>query len=401
MRALHRIGVRSCRKAQAEQQEEKRAHGLFGNPWFQSAAAKDSSRRSHGQVWQEPGGRRCAALSPTASAWQDCGMRAPASLRIWFAASVLALSPLDSGAQVRLSPGTVVQLATAEEGRALLGRADEYFARMSAFDRKLRLRTNTETSEVEYRKVVVNSVTGWPDEDRPLVESALKTLASSLDGLNLPLPPRVWVVRTTGAGEVGDSHTRANAIVLPRQSVRAAPELLIGLLAHEFFHLMSRHDARFRERAYLTIGFRMCEHVDLPASIAARRLTNPDALRNDAYIELKAQGAKLLAIPVLLSRFEQFDPAIGTGIADYWMMRLMAVEPTGSPGRMKPVIDNGEPVLLDPSQVQGFFEQIGTNTTYIIHPEEILADHFALMAIGAPSKQPQFIDRLRALLQGP
>lgn len=327
-------------------------------------------------------------------------MRTPATLQTWLAASVLALSPVHAGEQIRLAPGTVVEFATAEEGRALLGRADEYFARMSGFDRKLRLRSNIETGEADYRKVVVNSVTGWPEEDRRTIQTSLKTLAAGLDGLRLPLPPRVWLVRTTGVGEVGDAYTQENAIVLPGQSVKAGPDLLLGLLAHELFHIMSRHDARFREQAYRTIGFHLCDPVELPASIAARRLTNPDALRNDAYIELSANGAKLLAVPVLLSRYERFDPTIGTGIADYWMMRLMAVEPVDGGRRMKAVFDNGEPVLLDSSQVQGFFEQIGTNTNYIIHPDEILADHFALMATGAPSRQPQFIERIRALFHG-
>jgi hypothetical protein len=318
---------------------------------------------------------------------------------MWLAASVLALSPAHGGEPLRLAPGTLVRFAAVEEGRALLAQSDEYFTRMGAFDRKLRLRTNAETSEAHYRKVVVNSVTAWPDDDRRLIESTLKALAARLEGLRLPLPPQVWMVRTTGAGEVGDAYTQADAIVLPRPSIRAAPDLLLGLLAHELFHVMSRHDALFRERAYATIGFRMCEPVELPASIAGRRLTNPDALRNDAYIELEADGTKLLAVPVLLSRYERFDAAIGTGIADYWMMRLMAVEPADGARQMKPAIDNGEPVLLEPAQVQGFFEQIGTNTRYIIHPEEILADHFALIATGAASNQPELIERLRALFE--
>jgi hypothetical protein len=326
-------------------------------------------------------------------------MRALARCRVWSAALVLVVPSIAGWAQFPLGPGTTVQLAGVEQGRAILGQPDEYFTRMSAFDRMLRMRTQAEVSGAEYRDAVMRNVTRWPDEDRRLIASALSALAAKLEGLRLQLPPRVWVVRTTGIGEVGDAYTRANAIVLPARNLKGAPDRLQALLAHELFHLMTRYDARFREQAYRTIGFRIAEHVELPPSISPRRLTNPDALRNDAYVELTFESRPIRAVPVLLTRFERFDPKIGHDIADYWMMRLMVVEGVDGERRMKPVIESGEPVLLDTSQVQGFFEQVGTNTRYIVHPEEILADHFALMAMGAPSRQPEFIDRLRALFQ--
>jgi len=59
---------------------------------------------------------------------------------------------------------------------------------------------------------------------------------------------------------------------------------------------------------------------------------------------------------------------------------------------------------VDPRDMEGLFEQIGRNTRYLWHPEEILADNFALMAIGvergAPLKlpSPEIQDRLRAIL---
>ena len=40
---------------------------------------------------------------------------------------------------------------------------------------------------------------------------------------------------------------------------------------------------------------------------------------------------------------------------------------------------DGEPVLLEPRNVPTFFDKIGRNTGYIIHPEEILAENFVLL----------------------
>jgi hypothetical protein len=320
---------------------------------------------------------------------------------LWVASCLLCVPAAHGERELPLAPGSVAVFAGPEQGRAILGRMDEYLLRMGAFDRMLRLRTERDIGPAEYREVLERNVTAWSDADRRKVATELEAIAARLKGMNLPLPPRVWMVRTTGIGELGDAYTRANAIVLPAASVGAPRALLQGLIAHELFHVMTRHDADFREKAYSTVGFHMCEHVELPAALAARRLTNPDALRNDAYIELTARGNALKAVPVLLSRSEIFDPKLGTELTDYWQMRLMAVQAVEGAGRMAPVLENGEPVLLEPAQVQGFFEQIGTNTDYIIHPEEILADHFALIATGARVREPRFIEALRALLRAP
>ena len=52
----------------------------------------------------------------------------------------------------------------------------------------------------------------------------------------------------------------------------------------------------------------------------------------------------------------------------------MAVELVGK--RWQPVLSDGQPQLLDPKTTTSFHEQIGKNTRYIIHPDEILADNF-------------------------
>jgi hypothetical protein len=38
--------------------------------------------------------------------------------------------------------------------------------------------------------------------------------------------------------------------------------------------------------------------------------------------------------------------------------------------------------LVELKDLQGFFERVGRNTQYLIHPEEILADNFAIAIAG-------------------
>jgi hypothetical protein len=62
---------------------------------------------------------------------------------------------------------------------------------------------------------------------------------------------------------------------------------------------------------------------------------------------------------------------------------------------------NGAPRLVEVEAVEGFFEQIGRNTGYIIHPEEILADNFVLLVLGRttpPVPNPEIPEEMRAIL---
>jgi hypothetical protein len=49
-------------------------------------------------------------------------------------------------------------------------------------------------------------------------------------------------------------------------------------------------------------------------------------------------------------------------------------------------------------RVSGFMEQVGKNTDYVIHPEEVLADNFALLVLN--SHQAASPDILRKMREG-
>ena len=53
---------------------------------------------------------------------------------------------------------------------------------------------------------------------------------------------------------------------------------------------------------------------------------------------------------------------------------------------------SGRPRLLRPADTTGWFEQIGRNTGYTIHPDEILADNFIRLINGDTNlPSPQII----------
>lgn len=311
------------------------------------------------------------------------------------AAILLFFAVLPAAAQVRIGDATVVEFASVAEARAVLGSVDDYVLRMGAFDRMLRLKTREPVTQHQFLEHAVDNVLPWNVNEKLRLEGLVADLSARMRELNAPLPARVVLVKTTGRAEEGVAHTRANAIMLSLESLAAPDAGLTALLAHELFHVMTRHDPAFRARAYRSIGFQLCPEVALPEKLAGLRITNPDAPMHDAYIEVKIDGGTVPVMPVLLSRAKKFDAAIGQDITDYWILKLMVLRRSDQPGRMEAQLRDGEPLLLSVAEVSGFFEQVGRNTAYIIHPEEILADNFSLMLSGQSVDSPELLRRLR------
>jgi hypothetical protein len=302
-------------------------------------------------------------------------------------------------AHLELTAESEIVFATRETGIAVMAIRDDYVSRMSRFDRMLRLKSTQPVSERAYLDFVAANVLEWTDSERQRLKPLIHRMRAALLQLQLPLPPTVLIVKTTGKEEVGQAHTRANAIVLPERSLGESDETLLFLLCHELFHVMSRHDSHFRQNAYELIGFRIGNEISLPDLIAPLQITNPDAPRHDSYIDVEIDGRKITVVPVLLSRSAVFDPQIGSDLDHFWTLRLLVVQQVSPDGDLHAVEQHGAPRLLKLGQIQDFLEQVGRNTRYVIHPEEILAENFALLVTGKEVREPLRLDAVRQLLE--
>jgi len=322
------------------------------------------------------------------------------------AALVLAPAPLpcrsaaaaDGPLELPLCGETTVVFAGVEEGKKIQAAKDAFSQSLSRFDLQVRLRRTENATLEEWKKFVAAEVLPWNDEEIAHVKPAVTLLAEKLKKLKLPLPEKVLLVHTSGKEEGGAAYTRGSAIILPSKVLSYAPEKLEELLCHELFHILSRHDAETRQRLYGIIGFRACEEIPLPAVLKDRKLTNPDAPQINCTIELKFQGRVATATPILIANAEMYDAAKGGSLFRYLTFRLMVVEKKD--GKWQPQLNGGNPMLLDAPVVPSFVEQIGKNTNYIIHPDEILADNFIQLVKGNKNVEtPRIIEQMESVLK--
>lgn len=299
-----------------------------------------------------------------------------------------AAAPTLDRAPPRVGSSTV-HFATRAEAAAHLARQDAFFARLSSFDIGFR-RGRPGVTLTAFRKFAAAQALDWSPGERLAWTKAFRTVGASLVGLRLPLPKRLLLIKTTGKEEFGAAYTRGAAIILGPSQAALPAARLTGLAAHELFHVASRHATpAWRDAAYGLLGFRRRAGLRFPASSEDRRLTNPDAFTLAHVVIVTAKsGEKRAVAPVLLSK-RGLAKAIERG-------DLMAILDLR-------LLDAGTGELLEPKATD-YLARVARNTPYVIHVEEAMADHFALLVkrrAGRLSRKlpaPEVLDRLEALL---
>jgi hypothetical protein len=289
---------------------------------------------------------------------------------------------------------TTFKFANINEGREVLTARDDFVERLSPFDRAARMKKEGEVSDTDYLAFVGDNVMEWKPEEQEKVAAAFASVREKLLAYDLPLPAEILFIKTTGTEEGNAAYTRANAIVFPEEKLAGEPHQLQRLLCHELFHVLSRADDGFREKLYATIGFEKCDEVQLPQALATRKITNPDAPRNDHAIRVNVDGASRWAVPVLIAT-SPYNAERGGEFFDYLELKFLLLNDQKK-------LDPESVELVDRRELGEFFEQVGRNTGYIIHPEEILADNFALLVLPQGElPSPEIVERMETVLKQP
>ena len=309
-----------------------------------------------------------------------------------------------------LTADTQLEFASLETGRTLVSTRDTFIGALSRFDRQVRLQTDGEATEAALLEFLAREVVAWDDAatgndpveatTRTLITQSIERLRPKLESFRIPLPKTVLLVQMSGKEEANAAYTRGTAIMLPKSRIqKLKPDALDRLLLHELFHVLSRNAPELRRDLYRIIGFHVCDPMALPPAMADLKLTNPDAPLIDCRIELTDDGETCWAAPILYSSSATYDAVKKPPLFQYLTFRLMKLEEHD--GRWRPLLKEGEPILIDPAQSKSFADQIGQNTKYIIHPDEVLADNFVFLVMQTEKlPSPEIIERMSERLRG-
>lgn len=290
--------------------------------------------------------------------------------------------------------------ATVEESRSILTAKDMFIEQLSPFDRSCRTRTDKNVSEKEFLGFISNNVLSWEKDEEDRLRQIITSMEPKLERFASFLPDKVYLVKTTGNEEGGVAYTRGNAIVIPARQIMGDVVSLYRLISHELFHIITRRDIQLRDELYETIGFKKCPHFEFPASLKSRKITNPDSPLNDHCIRVKADKQNLWVVPILYSNVEKYSKAHSEHFFDYLQVAFLAVARDNGPGRKPTPIKGKKPKLYSEDELGGFYEQIGKNTDYTIHPEEILADNFSYLFFGITElESPEIVEKMKRVFE--
>lgn len=284
---------------------------------------------------------------------------------------------------------THLRLANASEGRDILAAEDDFTRALGTFDRSFRLRTTDPVDDATVRKFLGEQALDFSTEEAAAWNESLEVVAPASRGLGKVLPPEVVVLKTTGREERDHAYTRGHAIVLPRTRVQTWRGMrAVRLLAHELFHVASRASSALRDATYALLDFEKCGPIVLPPEIEAQRVTNPDAYSLDHYLRIGDRAfVPLLVCPKPLSEVKEQTTVLGS-------VNTMLLEIDPMTSNVLRTVDARE---------TDWAKTIGRNSKYTIHPEEVLADNFMLLAhmrLGAkePPPDPDFLARFEKVL---
>lgn len=294
--------------------------------------------------------------------------------------------------------GTRVHFASRETGRTLLTADDEWMAATSEFQRRAVMQRSASVTLEAFRQWNGDAVRPWATEQRARWSSALSRLAPAFIALRIPLPSEVWLIATNGQESAGAPYTRGNAVVLTE--LASSTGYSDGMLmAHELWHVASRSAPALATRLYAEIGFEPIPELMFPAAWASSRIANPDAPANRHAMRLAVEGRTALVTPVLMASRTVLRPE--ENFFSVMQARLLEVEPGSTTGKSQAVLRADEPVWHPINGNHDYLRRLGGNTGYVIHHEEVMADNVALLANGLRPRNPELLDRIRAVLQAP
>ncbi len=311
----------------------------------------------------------------------------------------LMITAITSLKAVELIDGTQLIFADSLTAANLVVSDDDYMQRISAYDRSASMRTDRPVSVAAYKQHLARNVRNWPDSLKAMFTQFARNQQPALTALRLNLPSEIFLIRTSGdeVGGVSVAYTRMNTIIFDDLMLTESPApALENTFIHEIFHVYSRHNRDKRARFYKIIGFETGPELTLPREWFERHITNPDAPEMNCYATLRTAEGTFRVTPFIYATRPVYEVGKPGGI--FQSLRFVLLQVEENKGVFSPVMEKGKPRMINAYKTPAFWEMIGTNTNYVIHPEEIMASNFTFLITGKKGlPNPEIIEKMRKI----
>ncbi|MCH2021551.1 MAG: hypothetical protein MK207_03630 [Saprospiraceae bacterium] len=235
----------------------------------------------------------------------------------------------------------------------------------------------------KYKKMLQDDLSEFTNKEsevvKQLFDKALDLCYQISPNINLP---EIFLIKTKGNyyGS-GVYYTRDNSIIIPSPMLdldaNAKNLSFLKTMIHEIFHIYSRYNKDKREALYKRIGFNKIPNLALSEFLQKRVLYNPDGVDLLYSINVKdSTGRSFKAIPVIYSKHNAYMEST-PAFFSYLTFQLFEISKRDGIWSVK-----NKNIGNSIEDLTGFWEQVGTNTKYNIHPDEICADNFVIMAFA-------------------
>ncbi len=259
--------------------------------------------------------------------------------------------------------------ASAEYGQELLLANTEYYENFTQNDIDFRLRRSNGTLD-ELLDVSTSEISDFNFIEKYIIDRRMAKMARTLEknGYELPHIEEIIFVKTDMTVEMGASgYTHGTEVYLNSTNIMVslipgAGEYFNKLLWHELFHCLTRCNPEFREQMYGLIHFTVADSdYELPPCVQDYCISNPDVEHHDSYATFMIDGQEINCFTAWITTKNYAEAQ--TGIHDCNTTALIPID--------------GTDTYYVPEQASNFDDVFGTNTGYVIDPEECMADNFA------------------------
>ncbi len=258
-----------------------------------------------------------------------------------------------------------------------------FFDKITKTDMEIQMKETFEGSREAlfplYKKHIQESVLEFSNEEKKVIGKIMaeaKALCDSIDPKIFPGP--IWLLKTNGNHYgAGAYYTRENGIIIPEDKLPPEEDFMFTML-HEIFHIYSRINPEKKKELYERIGFKKINPPEIPKTLSEKILLNPDGIDFNYAISITENEETYRAIPIIYaqSKYQKGKNAFFSYLK-FELFRLAEKN-----GNVSVVINPNGSSTIDLKKLSSFFLQIGDNTDYIIHPDEVLADNFAILALS-------------------